>query len=98
MSLFNNGGFIANCPEKDMRFITFRNAIGGSFISVIFAIRENEKYTQSEYKKEKKNARLNVTEHLWRVCYIRCKKGTIPEASTELTTNTVSPIEIDRPW
>lgn len=80
-----------------MRFITFRNAIDGSFISVIFAIRENEKYTQSEYKKEKRNTRLNVTEHLWRVCYIRCKKDIVPEVSTELTASAVSPIETDRP-
>jgi len=61
-----NGSFIANGPEKGhMRFITFKDAISDSFISAIFAIRENDKCTESECKKEKRNRRLNVTEHLW---------------------------------
>ncbi|EGI60094.1 hypothetical protein G5I_11728 [Acromyrmex echinatior] len=51
-----------------------RDAIGGSFISAIFAIRENEKYTQSKCKKEKKNERLNVTS-LEGMLYPLYKKG-----------------------
>lgn len=66
---------------------------------MIFAFRENEEYVRKvNVKRGEKTGHLNVMEYLWRVCYVRCKKGMVgPRDTVGVTASSISPIETDRP-